>query len=56
MAMQFRKHVQQKGIASQGRMSLTSPAAETEGEAINLPIPLPLGQERDGIHIIQIVL
>lgn len=33
---------------------ITSPSVETEGEAVNLPISLPLGQESDEIHKIQI--
>ena len=32
----------------------TSPSVETEGEAVSLPISLPLGQESDEIHKIQI--
>lgn len=31
----------------------TSPSVETEGEAVSLPISLPLGQESDEIHKIQ---
>lgn len=33
---------------------ITSQSVETEGEAVNLPISLPLGQESDEIHKTQV--